>query len=93
MKVSSVRIRLSSMRHKLKKDLRKRNEYRRQEEVKILKRVVKNNQILGEEIRERGQMKYVNGEKEGSISRIRNRCIVTGRGRGVIGEIGVSRMV
>ena len=81
------------MRHKLKKDLRKRHEYRRQEEEKLMKRIVKNNQILGGEIREKGQLKYVCGEKEGSISRIRNRCIVTGRGRGVIGDIGVSRMV
>ena len=56
MKVSSVRIRLSSMRHKLKKDLRKRHEYRRQEEEKLMKRIVKNNQILGGEIRERADI-------------------------------------
>ena len=79
------------MRSELKKDLRKRKEYKELELERLSWIILKNNKILP--IKYRQEIIFKNKlNRKGSISLIKNRCLLTGRGRGIINEWGISRI-
>lgn len=56
-----------------------------------LKKVVMNRQLSGEE-RFKASLKMAQMPRNGAMSRYRNRCVETGRARGVYGLFGLSRI-
>lgn len=78
--------------HVLAKDKKKRNLYKKYElKKKILKSIVLNRNVYIE--KKNKVQELVNKiPKNASITRIRNRCIVTGRGRGVYSFFKLSRL-
>lgn len=78
------------MKQKLKKDYYKRLNYRKFEIKRLQYLAIKNNSILPLSIRQKAEEELVklNGEK----TKIRNRCIQTGRSRAIIKEFKISRI-
>ena len=77
--------------NRLKKDIRKRKEFKESELERLSWIVIKNNKILP--IKNRQEVVFKNKlTKKGSISVIKNRCILSGRGRGILKEWGLSRI-
>jgi len=73
------------MRSYLKKDHLYRLQYKRGELLKLKRGLVRNNEVLAIPVREEAHKSYVKIEGAvSSLTRIRNRCLQTGRGRGVI---------
>ena len=56
-----------------------------------LRAIVKNN-LLPEIVQEKAKKDLASHPRDAYISRVRNRCVVTGRARGVITEYGLCRM-
>ncbi|KAN0036273.1 hypothetical protein ACTA71_002915 [Dictyostelium dimigraforme] len=54
--------------------------------------MLRRNELLDQETRNYFNMKLTSGEKDSSISRIKNRCVETGRSRGIISAYRVSRL-
>lgn len=80
------------MRRSLYKDYKRRKEYAKNEISYLIYKAFACNKILP--VRKR--LTYFNlldnARKNTSITRIRNRCLITGRGRGIIREYGLSRI-
>lgn len=75
------------------KDVRQRLNYKHTELEQLVRKVLKNNTILSEDIRGQAHKSYVKKEKrKTSLTLIRNRCLITGRSRAVIKEYGRSRI-
>ena len=77
------------MKNKLIRDKIKRENYKKLEAERLKWLIIKNNAILPLELR-----KIADNElsKLGSRTLIRNRCLLTSRGRGVIKKWGISRI-
>ena len=56
-----------------------------------LKAMVKN-KLLPEVVQQKAKQALTNHPHNASVTRVRNRCVVSGRGRGVIREFGLTRM-
>lgn len=56
-----------------------------------LRAIVKNN-LLPEIVQEKAKKDLASHPRDAYITRVRNRCVVTGRARGVITEYGLCRM-
>ena len=56
-----------------------------------LKAIVKN-KLLSEIVQRKAKEQLANQPRDASVTRVRNRCVMTGRGRGVITEYGLCRM-
>lgn len=75
----------------------RRDKHRRQTVAKYendrlhLRAIVRNN-ILPEVVQRKAKLDLANQARDASITRVRNRCVQTGRGRGVVTEFGLSRM-
>ena len=50
------------------------------------------NKLLPEVIQERARQELAAQPRDASVTRVRNRCVLTGRGRGVVTEYGLVRM-
>ena len=50
------------------------------------------NKLLPEVVQQKARKELASQPRNASITRVRNRCVLTGRGRGIIGEYGLSRM-
>ena len=55
-------------------------------------RAIVKNKLLPEVVQQKARKELASQPRNASITRVRNRCVLTGRGRGVIGEYGLSRM-
>jgi len=80
---------------RIRKDLRKRKEYKnKQFYIWKLKSLV-NNKILPLRIRMKNRELLINFVKKHEIyqTQIINKCLFTGRSRGIIREFGISRIV
>ena len=62
------------------------------EKERLHLRAILRNNILPEVVQRRASAELACHPRDASITRVRNRCVQTGRGRGVVGEFGLSRM-
>jgi ribosomal protein S14 len=74
------------------KDYKKRLEYKNKEILRLKYLMIKNNNILPLNLRLLANNKLALDSKTGERSKIRNRCILTGRSRGIIKEWQISRI-
>ena len=72
------------MKQKLKKDYQKRLNYKQLEIKRLQYLAIKNNSILPLSIRQKAEEELV--KLNGQRSKIRNRCVLTGRSRAIIKE-------
>ena len=56
-------------------------------------RVLKKNDILPSAVRKKAAADMDTLPVDSSITRVRNRCVLTDRGRGIVGRYRVSRMI
>ena len=75
----------------------RRDQHRRQTVAKFEKerlhlRAVLRNKILPEVVQRKASADLASHPRDASITRVRNRCVQTGRGRGVVREFGLNRM-
>lgn len=62
------------------------------EKERLHLRAILRNKILPEVVQRKASEELARHPRDASITRVRNRCVQTGRGRGVVGEFGLSRM-
>lgn len=62
------------------------------EKERLHLRAILRNKILPEIVQRRASAELARHPRDASVTRVRNRCVQTGRGRGVVGEFGLSRM-
>lgn len=55
-------------------------------------RAIVKNKLLPEIVQRKAKEQLANQPHDASVTRVRNRCVMTGRGRGVITEYGLCRM-
>ena len=55
-------------------------------------RAIVKNKLLPEVVQEKAKKDLASQPRDASITRVRNRCVMTGRGRGVLREYGLCRM-
>lgn len=79
------------MRHNIKKDLTKRYNYKQLELLRLSYLALKNNRILNLKERLKAQ-EHLDDFNLASYTKIRNRCIITGWGRSVLRNWGISRV-
>ncbi|KAK5574394.1 hypothetical protein RB653_011173 (mitochondrion) [Dictyostelium firmibasis] len=77
---------------KNKKDKERREVYKHAEKMKNMYKMLRRNELLDQETRNYFNMKLIGSTKDSSISRIKNRCIETGRSRGIISAYRISRL-
>nr|YP_010191904.1 ribosomal protein S14 [Dictyostelium intermedium]DAZ85366.1 TPA_asm: ribosomal protein S14 [Dictyostelium intermedium] len=77
---------------KNKKDKERREIYKNTEKMKNMYKMLRRNELLDQETRNYFNMKLIGSPKDSSISRIKNRCIETGRSRGIISAYRISRL-
>ena len=75
----------------------RKDQHRRQTVVKFEKdrlhlRAILRNKILPEVVQRKASADLASHPRDASVTRVRNRCVQTGRGRGVVTEFGLSRM-
>nr|YP_001876548.1 ribosomal protein S14 [Cavenderia fasciculata]ABX45222.1 ribosomal protein S14 [Cavenderia fasciculata] len=78
--------------YKNKKDVSYRKELKKNENKCNMLKMLRRNEMLPKEMRNYYSDQLTAIAKKGSICKIKNRCILTGRARGVISEYKVSRM-
>jgi ribosomal protein S14 len=77
---------------KNKKDKERREIYKQAEKNKNIYKMLRRNEMLDQETRNYFNTLLTSSSKDSSISRIKNRCIETGRSRGIISAYRISRM-
>jgi ribosomal protein S14 len=77
---------------KNKKDNERREIYKRDEKQKNIYKMLRRNELLDQETRNFFNTKIISFSKDSSISRIKNRCVETGRSRGIISDYRISRL-
>ncbi|KAL9957929.1 hypothetical protein ACROYT_G034886 [Oculina patagonica] len=84
-------------RHYLKKwgkrDMKRRALYEQHEMERTNLRYLKRNDILPSAVRKKAAEDLENLPRDSSITRVRNRCVLTDRGRGLVGRYRISRMM
>ena len=75
----------------------RRDKYRRKcvaehEGERLRLRAIVKNKLLPEVIQMKARQDLASQERDASITRVRNRCVLTGRARGVVREYGLCRM-
>lgn len=81
------------MKKKLHKDKNLRSLFLKNETSRrVLKSIIKNG-YLSLEIRKKAQIELSSFPKNTSIVRLRNRCLLTGRGKGIVGGFNLSRLM
>lgn len=81
------------MKKNIEKDLQKRfSVFQHENQKKILKSVV-SNLSLPEMIRYRAGCALADLPRNASLTRLKNRCLITGRGRFLIGGFNLSRLM
>ena len=81
------------MKNQIQKDKKKRILFLEHESVrKILKTIIENTN-LSLTLREKAKMDLSLLPKDSSIVRLRRRCLITGRGRSIVGGFNLSRLM
>lgn len=81
------------MKKSIEKDKKKRSLYYIYEKNRKILKALTCNTNLKPLVREKAFHNLASLPKDSSIVRIRNRCIITGRGRGVISGFNLSRLM
>lgn len=76
----------------IRRDRRRRETVAEFEKERLHLRAILRNKILPEIVQRRASAELARHPRDASVTRVRNRCVQTGRGRGVVGEFGLSRM-
>ena len=77
----------------LTKDKNKRNKYLLFENKKVILKSIINNLNLNNNIRKFAYSKYINLPSDSSITKVRNRCIISNRPRSVYRKYKISRLM
>ena len=81
------------MKKLLKKDKKLRSSFLKNElPRKVLKSIIKNS-FLPLDLRTKAKTELSSYPKNSSIVRLKNRCLLTGRGRGLVGGFNLSRLM
>ena len=81
------------MKKSIEKDKKKRKLFLEHEVLrKILKAVIENSN-LSNSIREKARIELSSLPKDSSVVRLRRRCILTGRGKAIVGGFNLSRLM
>lgn len=78
------------MRYSIKRDKKLREKYANNEKAYTELLSLFHNRYLDEELRE--VVRYKLSEKGGLITKVKNRCVITGRSRGVLRKYKMSRI-
>ena len=73
------------------KDLKKRHTFAEHESLSLFLKVLALNNMLPMQTQRAAFDALALRSKDACITRIRNRCLISGRGRGIIKEWGISR--
>ena len=76
----------------IRKDMRKRRTVVEYEKERLLLRAMVRNKIVPEIVQRKVQQDMASQPRDASITRVRNRCVQTGRGRAVLTDFGLCRM-
>lgn len=76
----------------IRKDQHRRQTVAKFEKDRLHLRAILRNKILPEAVQCKASADLALHPRDASITRVRNRCVQTGRGRGVVSEFGLSRM-
>lgn len=76
----------------IRKDQHRRQTVAKFEGDRLHLRAILRNKILPEAVQRKASADLVLHPRDASITRVRNRCVQTGRGRGVVSEFGLNRM-
>ena len=81
------------MKKSIEKDKKKRGLFLEHEPFrKVLKKIIDNTN-LSNNLREKAKIELSSLPKDSSIVRLRRRCIITGRGRSIVGGFNLSRLM
>ena len=76
-----------------RRDMKRRALYEDHEMERSNLRVLKKNDILPSAVRQKAASDMDKLPLNSSITRVRNRCVLTDRGRGIVGKYRISRMM
>ena len=76
----------------IRRDYARRQTMAQYEKERLLLRCIKRNNILPEVVQDKASTDMRNQPRNASIGRVRNRCVQTGRGRGIVTAFGHNRM-
>lgn len=77
----------------IEKDKKKRNLFLKYEKDRKILKSIYINSNLPEKIRQNAHINLLNLPKNSSHVRLKNRCILTGRGRFIVGSFNLSRLM
>lgn len=80
------------MKKQIQKNIRQRQVFQQQEKQRLIFKAITQNLALDTHIRWKTQRKFLQGTPTGSVTRIKNRCILTGRARSVYRFFKISRI-
>ena len=76
-----------------RRDMKRRALYEKHETERSSLRVLKKNDILPSAVRKKAADDMDKLPVDSSITRVRNRCVLTDRGRGIVGKYRISRIM
>lgn len=80
------------MKKQIKKNINQRNSFKNYEKKRLILKSITNNLQFEKKIRWKIQKKLLNFSNNSSMTRIKNRCILTGRSRSVYRFFKLSRI-
>lgn len=83
---------LESSKKMIRRDKKRRKMVAEYEIEKLRLKAIVKNKLLPEIVQKKAREEMAKHPRDSSIARLRNRCVVTGRPRGVLGEYGLCRM-
>lgn len=78
---------------RIQKDIKKRNKFLKQELRQLLNLSMSNNTLLTNKIRKSFALKVWSIGQSSSVTRIKNRCVLTGRSKAIYRMFKVSRLM
>lgn len=83
---------LESSKKMIRRDKKRRQMVADYEFEKLRLKAIVKNRILPEIVQNKAKEEMASHPKDSSIARVHNRCVLTGRPRGVVSEYGLCRM-
>ena len=83
---------LRTFKKMVRRDINRRQCVADHSKERLQLRAILKNKILPEVVQKKARASLLEQPRDASITRVRNRCVVTGRGRGVVTRFKLSRM-
>lgn len=80
------------MKYNIKKNKKQRSLYKQLEKKKLIFKIISKNFLFSKEIRWKTQQNFFQINNNSSITRIKNRCIITGRSKSIYRFFKLSRI-